>query len=133
MIKFSTAVRNTVILVNGVSNPNLMRTAIIALGDLLALMIRRAARLPLEYVAVSLVVAKRTVVVNNVTLSTYHVGLPLIFVSDFGLLVAILSPMSVYVTKYEKLSIRCAQKAPEDNNHYAPYGLLTNMSRRPSK
>jgi len=48
LIKFSTAVRNTVILVNGVSNPNLMRTAIIALGDLLALIMRREARLPLE-------------------------------------------------------------------------------------
>jgi hypothetical protein len=67
-----------------------------ALGDLLALMMRSAARLPLEYVAVSLVVAKRTVVVNNVTLSTYHVGLPLTFVSELGLLVAILSPISVW-------------------------------------
>ena len=53
--------------------------------------------------------------VNSVTLSTYHVGLPLTFVSDLGLLVAILSPMSVYVWSNQNVSIRRAQKTSEDN------------------
>lgn len=76
-----------------------------ALGDRLALMIRRTARLPLEYVATSFVDAKRTVVENRVTLSTYQVAEPFGSVSLEGSDVAIRSPMS--------------------------YGRLTNMRRSP--
>ena len=78
-----------------------------ALGDRFALMIRRLANDPLEYVATSFVVANLTVVVNNVTRSTNQVEEPLGDVSVLGLDVAILSPIS--------------------------YGLLRKMSKRPSK
>lgn len=60
-----------------------------ALGDLFALMIRKRANEPLDNVATSLVVAKRTVVVNRVTRSTNHVLDPVPDVSDEGSDVAI--------------------------------------------
>ena len=106
-MKFSTAARNTVTLLNGVSSPNLISTETIPFGLRFALMILSCAILPFEYVATSFVVANLTVVVKRVTLSTYHVDDPSGDVSDFGLDVAILSPIS--------------------------YGLRTKIRRRPSK
>ena len=78
-----------------------------ALGLLFALMIRRPASEPLEYVATSFVVANRTVVVYSETLSTNHVLDPAALVSFSGSEIAILSPMS--------------------------YGRRTKMSRMPKK
>ena len=80
----SPAVLKIVMLWNGVSKPNLIMTLTIAFGDLLALMMRSAARLPLEYVATSLVVANLTVVAKRPTDSTNQEDEPLGFVSLFG-------------------------------------------------
>ena len=66
-----------------------MITLITALGDLFALIILNRANDPLDNVATSLVVAKRTVVVNRVTRSTNHVLDPVPDVSDEGSDVAI--------------------------------------------
>ena len=70
-------------------------------------MIRKLASDPFENVATSLVVAKRTVVEYRVTFSTNQVLEPDGLVSDWGSLIAILSPMS--------------------------NGLLTKIKRRPEK
>ena len=66
-----------------------MITLITALGDRFALIILNRANDPLDNVATSLVVAKRTVVVNRVTRSTNHVLDPVPDVSDEGSDVAI--------------------------------------------
>jgi hypothetical protein len=69
-----------------------------ALGERFALIIRNGASEPFEYVATSLVEAKRTVVVNSVTCSTNQVDEPDGLVSLLGLESAILSP-GVYPQK----------------------------------
>jgi len=66
-----------------------MITPINALGDLLALIIRKRAKDPFDNVATSFVVANRAVVVNKVTLSTNQVLLPVTDVSCEGIEVAI--------------------------------------------
>lgn len=133
-MKFSTALRNIDILLNGVSRPNLIITLIKAFGDLLALMIRRRAIDPLDNVATSLVVAKRAVVVNKVTRSTNHVEDPVPDVSFDGFEVATCQ-FRIAVINVEQV---------ERMNHYLfltvtltlspmSYGRLTKISKRPSK
>lgn len=82
-----------------------------------ALMILNLAKLPLEYVATSFVVAKRTVVVYNDTFSTNQVLDPDALVSWSGGEIATLSPMSYgRLTKIKR--IPCAMSNQEVSVRY---------------
>ena len=134
LMKFSTALRNIDILLNGVSKPNLIITLIKAFGDLLALMIRKRAIDPLDNVATSLVVAKRAVVVNKVTRSTNHVEDPVPDVSFEGFEVATcgFGRAVIHVEQVERINHHLSQQIALTLSPMS-YGRLTKISKSPSK